>query len=173
MSLWGAVLGHCNLVYHAAGWQEGGLVASFEKLVLDVEMLQLMIEFLKPIVVDEAELGFEAQQQVAPGGHFFGAPHTMQRYEHAFYQPLVSLTLQTVTSGGVSDEDEMWRCPGRCGFERHMTAAESEARRAARLLEVWQDRRAEACVELRRSGSASSVQCLCRGMRAMTAGRSG
>ena len=90
MSLWGAVLGHCNLVYHAAGWQEGGLVASFEKLVLDVEMLQMMIEFLKPIVVDEAELGFEAQQQVAPGGHFFGAPHTMARYEHAFYQPLVS-----------------------------------------------------------------------------------
>jgi len=90
MSLWGAVLGHCNLVYHAAGWQEGGLVASFEKLVLDVEMLQMMIEFLKPIVVDEAELGFEAQQQVAPGWHFFGAPHTMARYEHAFYQPLVS-----------------------------------------------------------------------------------
>jgi len=90
MSLWGAVLGHCNLVYHAAGWQEGGLTASFEKLVLDVEMLQMMIEFLKPIVVDEAELGFEAQLQVAPGGHFFGAPHTMERYEHAFYQPLVS-----------------------------------------------------------------------------------
>lgn len=90
MSLWGAVLGHCNLVYHAAGWQEGGLTASFEKLVLDVEMLQMMIEFLKPIVVDEAELGFEAQQQVAPGGHFFGAPHTMERYERAFYQPLVS-----------------------------------------------------------------------------------
>jgi trimethylamine--corrinoid protein Co-methyltransferase len=53
-------------------------------------MLQLMIEFLKPIKVDEAELGFEAQLQVAPGGHFFGAPHTMERYEHAFYQPLVS-----------------------------------------------------------------------------------
>ncbi len=90
MSLWGAILGHGNLVYHAAGWQEGGLTASFEKLVLDVEMLQLMIEFLKPIVVDEAELGFAAQRQVAPGGHFFGAAHTMERYEHAFYQPLVS-----------------------------------------------------------------------------------
>lgn len=90
MSLWGAVLGHCNLVYHAAGWQEGGLTASFEKLVLDIEMLQLMMEFLKPIVVDEAELGFAAQQQVAPGGHFFGAAHTMERYEHAFYRPLVS-----------------------------------------------------------------------------------
>ena len=90
MSLWGAILGHCNLVYHAAGWQEGGLTASFEKLVLDVEMLQLMMEFLKPIVVNESELGFAAQQQVAPGGHFFGAAHTMERYEHAFYQPLLS-----------------------------------------------------------------------------------
>ncbi len=90
MSLWGAILGHGNLIYHAAGWQEGGLTASYEKLVLDVEMLQLMIEFLTPAVVDEAELGFEAIRGVAPGGHFFGEPHTMERYEHAFYQPLVS-----------------------------------------------------------------------------------
>ena len=90
MSLWGAVLGHGNLVYHAAGWQEGGLTASFEKLVLDVEMLQMMIEFLKPIAVDEQELGFNAIKGVATGGHFFGEPHTMERYEHAFYRPLVS-----------------------------------------------------------------------------------
>ncbi|MEP6548181.1 MAG: trimethylamine methyltransferase family protein [Gammaproteobacteria bacterium] len=90
MSLWGAILGHGNLVYHAAGWQEGGLTASFEKLVLDVEMLQMMIEFLKPVVVNEQELGFDAIKGVATGGHFFGEPHTMERYEHAFYRPLVS-----------------------------------------------------------------------------------
>ncbi len=90
MSLWGAILGHGNLVYHAAGWQEGGLTASFEKLVLDVEMLQMMIEFLKPVVVDEAELGYDAIKGVPTGGHFFGEPHTMERYEHAFYRPLVS-----------------------------------------------------------------------------------
>ena len=90
MSLWGAILGHGNLVYHAAGWQEGGLTASFEKLVLDVEMLQMMIEFLKPIVVNEEELGFDAIRGVPTGGHFFGEPHTMARYEHAFYRPLVS-----------------------------------------------------------------------------------
>jgi trimethylamine---corrinoid protein Co-methyltransferase len=90
MSLWGAILGHGNLIYHAAGWQEGGLTASFEKLVLDVEMLQLMMEFLEPVVVNEAELGFEAIGRVATGGHFFGDPHTLERYERAFYQPLVS-----------------------------------------------------------------------------------
>jgi trimethylamine--corrinoid protein Co-methyltransferase len=90
MSLWGAILGHGNLIYHAAGWQEGGLTASFEKLVLDIEMLQMMIEFLKPIVVNEEELGFDAIKGVSSGGHFFGEPHTLQRYEHAFYRPLVS-----------------------------------------------------------------------------------
>ncbi|MDE2305488.1 MAG: trimethylamine methyltransferase family protein [Gammaproteobacteria bacterium] len=90
MSLWGAVLGGGNLIYHAAGWQEGGLTASFEKFVLDVEMLQMMVEFLKPLRVDAAELGFEAIARVPTGGHFFGDPHTIERYEQAFYRPLVS-----------------------------------------------------------------------------------
>jgi trimethylamine--corrinoid protein Co-methyltransferase len=90
MSLWGAVLGGGHLVYHAAGWQEGGLTASYEKFVLDVEMLQMMMEFLEPVVVDEPSLGLEAIARVPTGGHFFGDPHTMERYEHAFYQPLVS-----------------------------------------------------------------------------------
>jgi trimethylamine--corrinoid protein Co-methyltransferase len=53
-------------------------------------MLQMMIEFLQPIVVDDAELALDAQREVLPGGHFFGAAHTMQRYQNAFYQPLVS-----------------------------------------------------------------------------------
>lgn len=90
MSLWGAVLGGGNLIYHAAGWQEGGLVASYEKLVIDVEMLQEMVEFLKPITIDDAELALDAIGRVPTGGHFFGDAHTMQRYEHAFYQPLLS-----------------------------------------------------------------------------------
>jgi len=90
MALWGAVLGHANLVYHAAGWQEGGLTASYEKLVLDVEMLQHMMEFLRPIEVGDEELGFDTIKGVATGGHFFGEPHTLARYETAFYQPLVS-----------------------------------------------------------------------------------
>ncbi len=90
MSLWGAVLGGGNLVYHAAGWQEGGLTASFEKFILDIEMLQMMMEFLEPIRVDDAELGLDAIARVPTGGHFFGDAHTLARYEHAFYQPLVS-----------------------------------------------------------------------------------
>lgn len=90
MSLWGAIMGGANLVNHAAGWLEGGLTASFEKLIIDAEMLQMMAEYLQPIVVDDDSLGLEAIAAVGPGGHFFGSPHTLQRYETAFYSPLVS-----------------------------------------------------------------------------------
>jgi trimethylamine--corrinoid protein Co-methyltransferase len=90
MSLWGAVMGHANMVMHGAGWLEGGLCASFEKIVLDAEMLQMMAEFLEPIEVNNDTLGLEAIREVGPGGHFFGAQHTLARYETAFYPPLLS-----------------------------------------------------------------------------------
>jgi len=90
MSLWGAVMGHANLVNHAAGWLEGGLTASFEKLIIDAEMLQMMAEVLRPIEVSEDELALDAIAEVPPGGHHFGTAHTLERYESAFYAPLVS-----------------------------------------------------------------------------------
>jgi trimethylamine--corrinoid protein Co-methyltransferase len=90
MSLWGAIMGGVNLIEHAAGWMEGGLTASFEKLILDAELLQNMREFLKPIQVDEAEMGVEAIAEVGPGGHFFGVGHTLERFQTAFYEPMLS-----------------------------------------------------------------------------------
>ena len=90
MSIWGAVMGHANLVMHGAGWLEGGLTASFEKFMLDVEMLQMMAETLAPLDVSAAAIGFDAVKEVGPGGHFFGAAHTLERYETAFYAPILS-----------------------------------------------------------------------------------
>ena len=46
--------------------------------------------YLPMEVLSEQELGFDAIKGVPTGGHFFGEPHTMERYEHAFYRPLVS-----------------------------------------------------------------------------------
>jgi trimethylamine--corrinoid protein Co-methyltransferase len=90
MSIWGAVMGGVNMMLHGAGWMEGGLVASFEKFILDVEMLQMMGEFLQPLEVTDATLGLDAMADVGPGGHFFGTAHTMARYETAFYSPILS-----------------------------------------------------------------------------------
>ena len=90
MALWGSVMGHGNLIYHTAGWLEGGLVASFEKVITDCEMLQHMSQFLQPIKIDLDEIGLTAMEEVGPGGHFFGCDHTMSRYKEAFYQPFLS-----------------------------------------------------------------------------------
>lgn len=90
MSLWGSVMGGAHLVNHGAGWLEGGLTASFEKLIIDAEMLQMMAEYLRPIELSDDELALDAIAEVGPGGHHFGTEHTLQRYETAFYAPLIS-----------------------------------------------------------------------------------
>ena len=89
-SLWGAVMGGVNLVMHGAGWMEGGLHASYEKMILDAELLGMVAAFLDPVVVDDDTMAFAAMQQVGPGGHFFGAEHTQSRYRTAFHKPMLS-----------------------------------------------------------------------------------
>ena len=84
------MLGGVNMMIHAAGWLEGGLTASMEKFILDIEMLQTFAEIFQPLKSDDAELAFEAIASVEPGSHFFGCEHTMSRYQSAFYEPLVS-----------------------------------------------------------------------------------
>jgi trimethylamine---corrinoid protein Co-methyltransferase len=90
LSLWGAIQGGANMVAHTAGWLEGGLTASFEKFVLDIEVAQMIAELCQPVKFDEDELAVSAIAEVGPGGHFFGCQHTMERYATAFYKPLVS-----------------------------------------------------------------------------------
>jgi trimethylamine--corrinoid protein Co-methyltransferase len=90
MAIWGAIMGGVSLLYQGAGWLEGGLTASFEKLILDAEMLQMMAEVLVPFRVDDAEIGLEAMAEVGPGGHHFATTHTLERYETAFYRPILS-----------------------------------------------------------------------------------
>jgi trimethylamine--corrinoid protein Co-methyltransferase len=90
MSIWGALMGGVNMLLHGVGWLDGGLVASYEKYIIDAEMLQIMAEFFTPVVVDDSTLAVDAIREVGHGGHFFGAQHTLARYETAFYTPLLS-----------------------------------------------------------------------------------
>ncbi len=93
-SLWACVSGHANIVYHAAGWLEGGLCASYEKFVMDCETLQQMMTYMKPVPVTEDDLAVDAIAEVdampAAQRHFFGAQHTQDRYTTAFYAPFMS-----------------------------------------------------------------------------------
>jgi len=89
-SLWGCVQGGGNFIKHAAGWLEGGLTCSYEKTILDIDLLQMVAEFLTPLDLSEDALAIDAIRDVGPGGHFFGTPHTQARYKTAFYQPVLS-----------------------------------------------------------------------------------
>jgi trimethylamine--corrinoid protein Co-methyltransferase len=90
MSVWAAFMAHANLMLHGVGWMQGGLVASFEKMMMDAELLQMMAAFAEPIEVTQETLALDAMREVGPGGHFFGAQLTLSRYETAFYQPILA-----------------------------------------------------------------------------------
>ena len=89
-SLWACLSSGTNVVYHAAGWLEGGLCANYEKFIIDCETLQQMICYMKPMTVDADNLAYEAIKEVGPNDNFFSATHTLERYETAFYSPFLS-----------------------------------------------------------------------------------
>ncbi|KUF12167.1 trimethylamine methyltransferase family protein [Pseudoponticoccus marisrubri] len=91
-SLWAAIQSGTNIVYHAAGWLEGGLIACPEKFIMDCEVLQQLQRYMEPEICDtsDAALALDVIAEVGPRGHFFGTDHTQARYETAFYQPFLS-----------------------------------------------------------------------------------
>jgi len=89
-SLWGAIQGGGNFMMHGAGWLEGGLRCSYEKMILDIDLLQMVAEFLTPLDLSDDALAIDAIRDVGPGGHFFGTAHTQARYRNAFYSPVLS-----------------------------------------------------------------------------------
>ncbi|MFD1911511.1 trimethylamine methyltransferase family protein [Halodurantibacterium flavum] len=91
-SLWAAVQSGTNMVYHAAGWLEGGLIASPEKFVMDCEVLQMIQRYFEPATwaTTPEDIALDAIAEVGPQGHFFGCQHTQDRYSTAFYAPIAS-----------------------------------------------------------------------------------
>jgi trimethylamine--corrinoid protein Co-methyltransferase len=91
-SLWAAVQSGTNMIYHAAGWLEGGLIASPEKFVMDCELIQQIQRYMEPATwaTTPDDIALEAIRAVGDDGHFFGAAHTQARYTTAFYQPFLS-----------------------------------------------------------------------------------
>lgn len=90
MTFWPTFLACTNFVLHAAGWLESGLVSSYEKFVMDIEIVRMMRVFLGGISLDAEGLALDAFEEIGPGGYFFGAAHTMRHFRDAFYRPLIA-----------------------------------------------------------------------------------
>ncbi|SPH24818.1 hypothetical protein DEA8626_03851 [Defluviimonas aquaemixtae] len=115
MGAWGAVLAGATILIHGAGWLEGGLTVSYEKLITDLEVIQSFAELCAETPATDADIALDALREVQPGGHFFGCAHTMERYATAFYEPLVAdwSNFGTWTERGAKDASEratgIWR----------------------------------------------------------------
>jgi trimethylamine--corrinoid protein Co-methyltransferase len=90
MTLLPTFLAGANWVMHSAGWLEGGLVAGYEKFIVDVELVQMLKHEFTPMEIDEDSMAFGAHEEVGHGGHFLGAMHTMERFRTCFYRPMLS-----------------------------------------------------------------------------------
>ena len=117
MTMMPTFLAGANWVMHSAGWLEGGLVAGYEKFIVDIELLQMMQAEFTPLEIDEASMAFGAHEEVGHGGHFLGAAHTMERFRTCFYRPMLSS----------SDNYEKWMRNG--GKDANDRAAEIYAKK--------------------------------------------
>ena len=140
-SVFAAVMGGANLVYHAAGWMEGGLVASFEKVVLDCELLQGIAEIVAGAAEDDVEAAYASILETPVGGHFFGATTTLANYAHAFYPPILSdwRNFQQWTAAGAHDAAERATAIWQARLEVFVPPPLDEAIRTA--LDGYVDRR--------------------------------
>ena len=91
-SLWSTISAGVNMVYHGAGWLDGGLIASYEKFIIDCEMIQQLLRYQDSEITgtSEEQIAISAIQEVGNNGHFFGENHTQERYKDAFYAPFLS-----------------------------------------------------------------------------------
>jgi len=108
MGLWSCIMAGSTMLVHSAGWIEGGLTVSFEKLITDMEVVQIIAELCAPTPQSEDDLAMRALWEVDPGGHFFGCQHTMDRYQSAFYDPLIAdwSNFGTWTENGEQDASQ-------------------------------------------------------------------
>ena len=81
-----ALLGGVNFMLHSCGWLEGGLVASFEKFVMDADHLGTLQKMGLGVSADENGQAMDAIREVGPSGHYLGCDHTQRNFKSAFWR---------------------------------------------------------------------------------------
>ncbi len=79
-----------NFVLHAAGWIEGGLAISLEKLIMDADQLGAMEVYARGVDLSENGQAMSAFRENEHGQHFLGTAHTLANFETAFYRSTVA-----------------------------------------------------------------------------------
>ena len=112
-SMHSTMLAGANFVLHSAGWLEGGLCTSYEKLIMDADRLGSYQKVLSQgLDVSDEAMARDAYTEVDAGGHFLGCGHTMRNYQTAFYEPKLS----------DSENFESWEDAGSLGMRARANA---------------------------------------------------
>jgi len=77
-----------NLINHATGWLEGGLVTSFEKTMIDADLCGKVGRFFDGIDLSENAQAMSAIAATGPGQHYLGSDHTRLNFMSALFRPL-------------------------------------------------------------------------------------
>ncbi len=85
-----SMLAGVNFLIHATGTLEAGLVADFDKFVLDCDMLGAAARMMTEVDVNDDTLAIGAIAEATPGGNFLATAHTLARYKSAFYDSTLS-----------------------------------------------------------------------------------
>jgi len=85
-TLWPTLLAGVNFCLHAAGWLEGGLASSYEKLIMDADQLTMFQKFAEGADFSENGQAMDAIREVGPGSHYLGCSHTQANFETAFWR---------------------------------------------------------------------------------------
>ena len=79
-----------NFIHDAAGFLEFCLTASYDKLVIDNEIIGMVMRAVEGIRVDDETLAFDVLKKTGPGGHFVSNRHTRRHMRSEQYQPQLS-----------------------------------------------------------------------------------
>ena len=79
-----------NYIHDAAGLMEFDLTASYEKLVMDDEIIGRCMRVLRGIEVTEESIALDVMLKVGPAGDYLGEDHTVQHMRSEFVPSTVS-----------------------------------------------------------------------------------
>ena len=102
MSNLACIMAGITYVCHAAGELENTLAVSYEKTVIDDEIIGMARRFAKGIEVTPETLAFDVITEVRPRGHFLDTAHTVRHFRAEQFLPDLL----------VRDKYEVWEAAG-------------------------------------------------------------
>ena len=79
-----------NYIHDAAGLMEFDLTVSYEKLVIDDDIIGMCFRVLRGIEVNDETLGLDLIEEVGPGGDFLAQEHTVAHMRSEFFEPKIT-----------------------------------------------------------------------------------